>query len=360
MSKYIILVTMLVLIIIAPCAAFAGTYTYNVADLSNNYGNISHDVSGIDIVGINTTHEFSVKLPATITSHSYSSYTRYTLNYTLPDDGSDWRIVGTVTISSFGDTGTGGTTLCGQSTTSIDLNKSTPGSFTGYSLKTATDAANTAAAASSSANTAANNAFTAANNAKAAADNATTAANNAKTSADNSTTAANTASVNALNAYNETVVINNKLDSLTNDVGDLDTSEIASAVKDPNGNTITSVRDSNGTVLYASRSNGQKIDALQTTVNNYLSADNTPPIIKLATLSGAWATSGNDIRIIINVTDNVSSTFQYSLDDIVYKPIPVNKTITVPVNNPGSNMINVWVLDEAGNKTTDFLLIRKL
>lgn len=130
-------------------------------------------------------------------------------------------------------------------------------------------------------------------------------------------------------------------DSLTTDVSALDTSEIVTAVKDPNGNTITSVRDSNGTVLEASRNAVARVESLETTLNSYISADDSPPAIKLAAISGACATSSSDIRIVISTTDNVSNSIQYSLDDIVYQPIPANKTVTVPVSNPGSNLIHV-------------------
>lgn len=341
-------------------------------------------ISSASVEGYNVDHYIYESFPCSVDDERIS--------YTLPNDGCTWRVTIRASISWAYE----GSSGYGEYFTSETV--TTSGSFTGYSLKTATDAANAANSAANQAKTAANNANTAATSAATAAANASTAANSAVTvaaqardAANSASTNAGTAATNSLNAYNEAVTINNKLDALSGDVN-LDTSEIAAAVKDPDGtvidvsrashdavedasgNTVSAVRDSSGTVLDASRTAGtnvlnayneavtanSKIDNLQTSVNNYMSMDNTPPIVSLNTVSGARATSGNYIQAVLNISDNVSSNFLYSLNGLDYEPVPTNKLLALPVSNAGPNIISVWVKDEAGNVGTSSITIRKM
>lgn len=207
-------------------------------------------------------------------------------------------------------------------------------------------------------------------------------------------TSAQDASANAQNAYNTAQTVNTKVDALANAITDIDTAIVGvngdnslivsavrgpggtvldvsqnayGAVEDANGNTINAVRDSGGTVLDASRTARDasqeavtKIDTLQTTVNNYMSADTTPPVITLGTVSGAMATSGSSIQAFIDVSDNLSTSFTYSFDGIDYSILPEDGTISLPVSAPGINRITVWVKDEAGNYSRKSISIRKL
>ncbi|MCL6479960.1 MAG: hypothetical protein K6T65_16455 [Peptococcaceae bacterium] len=180
---------------------------------------------------------------------------------------------------------------------------------------------------------------------------ANAAANTASTNAVNAYNAASAASTNALNAYN--------------------------SVNNAYGNTITAVRDAGGTVLSEARQSktnalnayneartaNTKLDAIQnsiTNIQNNMGADVTPPVVFLGTLSGARATSGNSILTIVDVSDNQSNIFTYSLDGINFLPLPPDHVISVPVNNPGVNHIIVWVKDESGNISTKSITIRKL
>jgi len=182
------------------------------------------------------------------------------------------------------------------------------------------------------------------NAAKASADNAASYALLARNSAD-------TAATNASNAYN--------------------------SVNNANGNTITAVRDSSGTALAEARlaktnslnayneahTANTKLDSLQTTVTNIqnnLGGDTSPPVPKLRTVSGAVATSGGSIQTVLEVSDNVSSTFTYSLDGSLYNPLPVNRIISLPVSSLGPNVISVWVKDQAGNVGITSITIRKI
>jgi len=320
--KRIILLFIIVWLLFFTQSAYAANYTYNLGtylDGSNGAGSTwNTELSSINIEGINKTQGTSQNLGGTLSStYLDGSRRNFYYNYTLPNDGSAWDISGSVTLSTTGSFYNSETGNTSTNTTFICVNiydtKTTPGTFTGYSPKTATDAANAA---------------------NTAAGQAATAANNAKTAADSAKTSADTAAANAQSALN--------------------------AVSNANGSTVTAVRDASGTVLDASRSAVQKIDTLQATVNNYLAADTSPPIIKLSTVSGALATSGSHIRAVVNASDNVSTAFWYSLDGIVYQPLPADGGISLPVYFSGNNLITVWVKDEAGNVGRDSITIRKL
>jgi hypothetical protein len=259
-------------------------------------------------------------------------------------------------------------------------------------------AASNATSALNAANTANTNATNALNAVSNASGNTVTAvrdaggtvlleARQAKNNAENASNYASQASTNSLNAYNTAQTINTKVDSLENAVNHINTSIIGvnddntlivsavrepdgtvlayskgakGAVEDTNGNTITAVRDSTGTVLDASRSANEKMDLLQTALTSYISSDTDPPEIKITTVSGARATSGNHISAVLDVSDNAGTVFTYSLDSITFDPLPVNGQINLPIAGPGSNLITVWVKDEAGNVGRCSIVIRKL
>jgi len=195
--------------------------------------------------------------------------------------------------------------------------------------------------------------------------NAASYSNSANTNAANAATFSSSAATNAANA------------KLSADTANTSASNALNAVNNANGNTISAVRDAAGTVLDESRQSkisatsayneshtaNTKLDTLQTTVTNIqnsIGADTTPPVPKLRTVSGAAATSGGSIQAVLDISDNVSVTFTYSLDGVSYGPVPISKIITLSVVNPGSNVIPVWVKDQAGNVGTTSITIRKL
>lgn len=85
-----------------------------------------------------------------------------------------------------------------------------------------------------------------------------------------------------------------------------------------------------------------------------------PEIMSFKTVSGAVATSGNSIQAAVEVVDDVSSTFTYSLDGTNYSSLPVDGIISLPVNNAGYNFIVLRIKDEAGNMAIKTITIRKL
>ncbi|MCL6478990.1 MAG: hypothetical protein K6T65_11330 [Peptococcaceae bacterium] len=106
-----------------------------------------------------------------------------------------------------------------------------------------------------------------------------------------------------------------------------------------------------------------KLDKLQTSImniQNNMGADVAPPVVRIRTVSGAMATSGSSIQAVVDVADNVSSVFTYSLDGSNFTALPGNKVINLPVNSQGINLITVWIMDEAGNVCSATITIRKL
>ena len=330
-KRYIPLLVIVMVFLFIPCAN-AATYTDNLGKVTNGW---TWSIGSIVLTGNNLTHTFSQSIPGSVIigEHDFGKIPYFYLNYTVPDDGSTWQVAGSVQIMSYDLYGGYIQTF----SKSINSTVTTTGTFTGYSLKTATDAANAA-------NLTAGQAKSSADLAKTYSELANTAAGNAKTSAD-------TASARALNAYN--------------------------AVSNTNGNTITAVRDDSGTVLSEARqakTNSQnayneaysastKIDNLNTAVTNIannIGVDKTPPSITVKTVSGAMATSGSSIRAVLDITDSGSTTFTYSLNNLTYSPVPADKIITLPVSSPGTNVISVWVKDSDGNIGTTSIAVRKL
>lgn len=368
--KTILVFIFIMSLYLTPKPAIAATYSYQTGIRSSaSYGNYI-DIQ-VEITGYNKTHVFTIGVPYTLSSYYIGGgYDGYQINYTLPDDGSNWDITGHINSYYYYDnTHVDGETiiLCKKiESSSFKLSNTTPGIFTGVSIGVAVNAA-------TAASTSATNALNAVSNVNG---NTVTAVRDAGGTV---LTEARQAKTNSQNAYNTAQTINTKVDSLASSISNLstsingvdsDNSEIAAAVKDPSGNTITAVRDANGTVLDASRTARDvsqeavtKIDTLQTTVNyieNSLGQDSSAPEVKLRTFSGAAATSGNTIRAIINVSDNASTVFQYSFDGTGYQPLPADKLINLPVSSNGANLITVYVKDEAGNVGMDSLTIRKL
>lgn len=293
----------LALIIINAQKVEAADYYYVV--VSTPGGSVSDGAH--TVWGCNKTQGFVTGLNSWYTGQYLYPYLPLVLHYTVPDDGCTWDIFGSGTY------GYSSAYSAGTNYFTFTVTHTTTGTFTGYSPKTATDAAN--------------NAYSAAN---AAAASAATAA-----------TAANSAATNALNAYTDANYIRNTM--LSTDGG--------------------IVQDANGTVLGEARQANTKLDVLQTTVTNIqnnLGGDTTPPVPVLKTVSGANATTGDSIRAVLDISDNVSSQFTYSLDEIVYNPVPGDKIITLPITQPGANVISVWVKDESGNIGTTSICIRKL
>jgi len=97
-----------------------------------------------------------------------------------------------------------------------------------------------------------------------------------------------------------------------------------------------------------------------TSINNSVSADTTSPVVSVRTLSGALATSGDSMYMIVSASDNRSSSLACSVNGGPYQALPEDGLITVPISTPGANVITVRVKDEAGNTGVATIVIRKL
>ena len=80
--------------------------------------------------------------------------------------------------------------------------------------------------------------------------------------------------------------------------------------------------------------------------------DTKPPVAKLQTLFGATATSSSEIDVIVDVEDNASDAFMYSIGAGTKTALPDDKKITVTGIEKGKvNFIQVRIYDQAGNST---------
>jgi len=104
-----------------------------------------------------------------------------------------------------------------------------------------------------------------------------------------------------------------------------------------------------------------KIANLETTVNNInnnIGVDNLPPTMDWVTVSGAYATSGSSISIIITASDNVSSNLEYSINGGAYSALPADGIVSAPVTSTGP--VVVRVRDESGNVASKARTVWKL
>jgi len=183
---------------------------------------------------------------------------------------------------------------------------------------------------------------------KSSADNAASYASSAYTAASNASSYASGA-LTAANYIRNTML-----------------STAGGIVQDGSGTVLAAARSANtsaGNAYNSAHSANIKLDLLQnaiTNIQNNLGVDTSPPVVTIRTLSGAAATSSNSIQAVLDVSDNVSSAFLYSLNNISYTVLPENRTITLPVSSAGPNLIAVWVKDQAGNVGTTSITIRKL
>ena len=177
-AKFLSLILIFMFLSVGNAFAYTGSASLQQPCDFNTY-------RGIFVEGYNMTQGFSSPLPAWI-----SGTTGY---YSVPDDGCTWRIAGFA--QGYGGNAEDPTVFPISSYFSTTV--TTSGSFSGYSPKTATDAANNAASYAQTAATNANDAKTAANNAYTAANDAKTAAQNAQTYAQ---TAANNTTYNSQSA----------------------------------------------------------------------------------------------------------------------------------------------------------------
>ncbi|KJS64258.1 MAG: hypothetical protein JL50_21650 [Peptococcaceae bacterium BICA1-7] len=392
LRKLIILHICLIAFICLPTISQAATYSYDTGIIAYELFEYNNPLS-VQITGFNRTNAVTQALAYSLSTYNAGGE-KWRINYVVPDDGSTWNVTGVITsyyIRQYDGISAGSYGLLGIGNSTFTATHTTGGTYVGASIGAATTAANTAA---NNAGAAAANSLNAYNAVSSANGNAITAVRDGSGTV---LSEARQAKTNSQNAYNTAQTVNTKVDALTAAVNDINTSItgvnddnslIVSAVRDPNGtvldiskdaygavedangNTINAVRDTSGTVLEASRSAyneantaNTKIDNLQTTVNNIqntLGSDTTSPVVKIRTASGAAATSGNTIRVVVSASDNVSTEFDYSLDGTGYQPLPSDGVILMPVDSPGPNLITVWVKDEAGNIGRESITIRKL
>lgn len=112
--------------------------------------------------------------------------------------------------------------------------------------------------------------------------------------------------------------------------------------------------------VYVDAYNASGVQLAQSTTNFVLDTE-TPTITELQTVSGADATSGSSIEVMLQASEDLSATMDYSVNGGTSKPIPASGEISVPISNPsGLNAITVTVTDPAGNSASKILDIMGL
>jgi hypothetical protein len=398
----LIIFCMAFFIFYSPAAGFA--YNHKVG-----HWNLNTEYTG----GYSVGHNITKGVVKTLIQYMDS---RHDLYVVLPDDGCTW-VVNSVFLGV-----AGADDDYFVQTTSFTV--TTAGLFEGPSVLDAVTAANEAKTSAGQAKTAADSARSSADSASANASNAagyaSTAAGNTSyngqsagywsyhgySQASSASASASSANANAAAASSRVWDAGTGKSAATlaresRDYAGAASSQAATAatsatnaynaVYNSNGNTVSAVRDAGGTVLNEARQSrtnslqaynealqakanaanayseaqaiNNKIDVMQasvTNISNSLGADTTPPELSLKTVSGAVATSGESIQAVLEISDNASSTFTYSLDGISYGAVPASRIISLPVVGPGSNVITVWVKDVAGNTGVASITIRKL
>ncbi len=123
------------------------------------------------------------------------------------------------------------------------------------------------------------------------------------------------------------------------------------------------VKDSVSTALEEARYANNKLEDLQTAILDLHSRsllDTIPPTIKIKTVSGAVATSGESIGVVLDVSDNRAGLFSYSVDGTNYSLLPEDNIVNLFLDSQGINVKKIWVQDEAGNRGTGIIIIRKI
>lgn len=297
----------------------AEAYTLYISLPTGKYS-VYYDWEGGIAIGYNVTQGYAQNL---LVSVGFSS-----ASVTIPDDGCTWQVSGYIS----------GSRNTYDSEMNIEVSKpvyvtfsqtiTTSGTFTGYSPKTATNAANNAYNAANTAATNAQNAYNAANAAKSSADAAKSSADAAKTSANiaatnaqNAYNAANTAATNAQNAYNA--------------------ANAAKASADQAAANTTYSGQSAAYWAYQAAQGG---------------ADTTPPTIqKIGGLNGATCTTSGTFYVVVQATDNRVGQLQAraQVDGGTWTGwynIP-QSAIPVTLSSAGAHTITVEVMDAAGNSS---------
>lgn len=250
-------------------------------------------------VGYNRNQGYTQSLPVSVTP-LYSSYAG---NVTVPDDGSVWDI----NVVFYGSTyvsvpdGTGYTIFALQAFTRT---VTTSGTFAGYSPRTATDAAN---------------------NAAAQAQNAANAAAQARD-------AANAASSNAWQA--------------------------ADWLNPASGST-SAVKDSQGTVLTAARQARDLANQTLIAVNN-LQNSMAPVLLKVSGYNGATCTIGTTFNVVVQAPG--ATEFRVKADTGSWSSwVPVSGYATATgITGTGAHTVFVEARNSAGAVTSGQMTVFKL
>lgn len=91
----------------------------------------------------------------------------------------------------------------------------------------------------------------------------------------------------------------------------------------------------------------------------YIDFDREAPSATLTIVAGSSLTKGATVSVEVAIRDNVSSSFEWSLDKVNWQAVVNGDSIAIPLTN-GYNVVNVFFKDQAGNITQAFVKMWKV
>jgi hypothetical protein len=260
----------------------------------------------------------------------------------LPDDGSTWNVVGYINVVSDFST-LYASNFAGSQSRQFAGTVTTPGSFSGYSPKTATDAANTAK----------------------------TEAINAKNAAVDAKNAANTASTNATNAL---YILNGTSNGGKSLAATYDKANSANSNASTAAARVWDASESKSAAQLAkeardkANANYEELQNLKTSItnieNNLAAGDTMPPtILSIKGYNGATCTTGSTFSATVQAFDNSGVLeFRVKADTGTWSDwVPISSYNTAGgVTGTGAHTLTVEVRDSTGNVSTGNMTFFKL
>lgn len=330
---------------ITECATYY--YDTNLYSWSRSYA--THKDVEAQVVGHNTTHGITKNLTYYFDTIGSGTSAKWRIYYIVPDDGSTWVVSGLVYVrENWGD-------FSGQYhwTNTLEVHSetfnrthSTSGTYSGPSIKAATDAA-------TAAKNSANSAKSSADAAKSAADTAAARSyynsNTAGYWSYNSYSKANSANTNAINAKSSADAAKSAADAAKSSA-DTAAAQAATAAAQA---TIAATEAATAATKATSAANQTIYNGESAAYWAYIASINTsndtiaPVINKVEGQNGATCTTGSTFTVVINASDNgPDGNLRYRVNCDGYDSGWVsNNNVTITGLSTGSKTATIKVSD---------------
>ena len=94
-------------------------------------------------------------------------------------------------------------------------------------------------------------------------------------------------------------------------------------------------------------------DGIKSTVPTplYIAFDKDAPIVTATSATRATVVSGTSVSVQLDVKDDVSTVFMWSLDSVSWSDVPADGIVSVPLSGAGYKTMTLYVKDSAGRVT---------